>query len=131
MESRSAAASLQPNGTIRRAGSTCEMFDVMVYCGLSPYLGRVKAMRVVLPFCCLVLVGCSGKSEPARSQAPDIAGKLSALKSACEGRAQSLKRKGIDGRVKYEEVRGAVAGCVGYLSTAIQDGGGNEATIKE
>src|SRR5262249_39691265 len=102
----------------------------MVYCALSPER-EGRTMRVVLLVCCLVLVGCSGTSEPARDQAPDIAGKLSALKSACEGRVQSLKRKRIDGRVECEAARGAVADCVGYLSTAIAGGGGDEGKIRE
>jgi hypothetical protein len=78
------------------------------------------------------LVGIiSCQSEPLRKNAPEIASKLTDLKTACESNVQALKQEGIDGRTKYEKAQRAANSCISYLTTALADAGGDETTMRK
>jgi hypothetical protein len=60
-----------------------------------------------------------------------VAVKLTALKTQCESMVQTLKQKGIDGKVPYEEAQRSANECVGYLTTSIADRGGSKEKVEE
>jgi hypothetical protein len=88
-------------------------------------------LGAVLLIAGLAYVVWTNLQDPLQGKTPDILEQLTVVKTRAENGARLLKDAGIDGRRQYEDLQVEANGCIGYLRSVLDTGGGDEKGIRE